>query len=214
VKEMSRINPKKLKIDKDLLEDTSIRGELDIEALVFRQIERTHQAAIEDESIFAANVRLLMNMLPSYKKNEVIERSDEYMSVQSRYEYKYNCNVPLGTPEHPICGSPWVVEEEVTDWYKLLEIVLEVFEECGVTWKTEAWTVEVGKVNAEETRIKTPTPVYKKDLLKEEPKKRFKRCAVCGLKIERGTGTNYQGKLVHRDKCLRACKAEFLSEKT
>jgi len=210
---MSKINPKDLKIDEDLLKDSSIKGELNIQQLVFRQIERTHQAAIQDETVFAANVRLLLNMLPSHKRNEVIDRADEYVSTQKSYQYKYNCGVPLGTPEHPINGSPALIEEEVYDWYKLLEIILDTFEECGVTWKIEPWTIETGKLKIEEN-TKFPTPVYRKDMLKKEPEKRFKRCAICGLKIERGTGANYNGKLVHREKCLSACKAEFLSEKT
>jgi hypothetical protein len=207
-----RINPKDLKLDKDLLEDTPIHGELDIEALVFRQIERTHQAAVQDEVVFAANVRLLLNLLPTHKRDEIVERSDEYTSVSEHYEYKYWCGVPMGTIEKPVNRSPYKITEEVIDWYKMLEIILSAFEECGVTWKTESWTVEAGKIKDEEPVLKTPTPVFKKDVVKEEPEKRFKRCAVCGLKIERGTGANYKGNLVHRDKCLSSIKSSFLSE--
>jgi hypothetical protein len=54
---MSRkINPKELDLDENLLDDAHIQGALNIEALVFRQIERTQQSAVQDETVFAANV--------------------------------------------------------------------------------------------------------------------------------------------------------------
>lgn len=210
---MRRYKPKDIPVKQELLDEVPIHGQLNIEQIVFRLMELTNHSASQDESIFASYIRLLMSYLPSHKRDTILERSDEFMEIAKTLQYKYNCGVPLGTPEHPINGSPALIEEEVYDWYKLLEIILDIFEECGVTWKIEPWTIETGKLKIEEN-TKFPTPVYRKDMLKKEPEKRFKRCAICGLKIERGTGANYNGKLVHREKCLSACKAEFLSEKT
>jgi len=209
-----RINPKNLNLDEDLLDDAHIQGSLNIEALVFRQIERTQQSAVQDETVFAANVRLLMNLLPSNKRDEIVERADEYTSTVERYQYKYWCGVPLGTPKEPISGSPALVTEETVDWYKMLEIILSAFEECGVTWKTESWTVETGKIKDDEPVLKVPKPLFKKDIIEEKPAMRIKHCSICGLRIEPGTGKNFHGKLVHKEKCLDACKANYLTEET
>jgi hypothetical protein len=108
-----RIDPKELNVNVDELNDINIHSDLNIEQLIFRQIERTHQAATQDETVFAVNVRILMNMIPAHRYDDIVNRTDEYTSVVERWEYKHFCGVPLGTPAEPVCGSPYKVNEEV-----------------------------------------------------------------------------------------------------
>jgi len=213
------IDPNSLRIAKDLIDNVQMHEKLGIENIVFRQIERTCQAAFQDETIFASHIRLLMNMIPSHKKEEIEKRSSEYISTVKRYEYRYWCGCPMGTPEHPINGSPSIVEEEVIDWYKILEILFEIYEDCGITWKRDNVTVEVGKV--ENMFSSTPTPVFSKnltpqieektELVAKAEKKTHRRCAVCGKDVTPGTGRIYKNpdgkkKLVHIDKCYEVLK--------
>lgn len=227
---MRKFRPQELPIAVDLLKETPIDGELNVEALVFRQMLTTTQSAVEDESLFAVNVRLLLSYLPSYRKEEVLNRADEYSSVIETYQYKHFCGVPLGTPEHPINGSPALVKEEIVDWHKLFEIILEVFEDAGVTWKHEKWTIEAGKV--EEAPSPNPTPIFvskfknpskdsssagKADTT-NEPQRYARPCSICGHHVGPGTGTYYKipgqkhGKLVHKGECLDLAKVKWGKE--
>jgi hypothetical protein len=211
--------------DEKLLEEATIRGELDIETLVFRQIERTSQSALQDETLFSVNVRILMSMLPSHKRSEVLERDDEYTSIQTRYDYKYCCGVPMGTPEKPVCGSPALVEEEVIDWHKLYEIVLDTFEECGITWKFDKWTVEIGAVEEKEKALPIPAitnrfknAVAEEPALEQAPQREIKHgraCAICRKHVNPGTGCYFKGKdmtsrkIVHKEGCLNIAKIRW-----
>jgi hypothetical protein len=210
-KTFKKFNFDEINADEKLLEESPIHGELDVEMLAFRQIERTAQSASQDEMLFACNVRILMSYLPSHKRAEVEGRADEYTSIEEHYEYKYNCGVPLGTPEHPICGSPWVNTEEVTDWHLLFQIILDTFEEVGVTWKFDKWTIEVG---ATEDKAKVlAAPMFKnrfkhEDVLKEDAEpKHTRKCHMCHVHIEPNTGRYYKAKgwtssvVVHRKDC-------------
>jgi len=131
---------------RDVFKEPEIRGELRIDELVWRQIERTNTSASQDENLFASNVRTLMSLLPRHKRTELEARVDEYTYPVQRWEYKYCCGVPMGTPEEPVLGSPRPVEELETDWYKLYEMILNAFEECGLSWKVERETIEIGRV--------------------------------------------------------------------
>ena len=218
MKEMNKISQESLDIDVDLT-DLPLRDgdKINIQAITFRQIERTNKSAMEDENKFASNVRLLMTDLPKHKKAAIEDRSDEYLSKSKSYSYKYFCGVPLGTIENPVNGSPFVVEEEVIDWYKLYEIILEIFEECGITWKFDSWTVETGKIIKKQKEFKE-TPVFKKQVPKEpevaQKKEYIRRCAVCEKQIKPGTGTTYhlpsgKGKLVHIEKCYKDAEVKW-----
>lgn len=210
--------------DEKLLEETPIHGELDIETLVFRQIERTNQSALQDEALFAVNVRNLLNMLPSHKRSEVTERSDEYTSVVQRYDYKYNCGVPMGTPEKPVNNSPTLIEETVIDWYLLLQIILDTFEECGLTYKFDKWTVEVGGVEKEEAALPSPAMAdrfkqvdkdAKQQELNDKGLKHGRACAICRKQVEPETGCYFKvsgwehAKIVHKKGCYDLAKQRW-----
>ena len=110
---------------------------LSIEKIVAEQIRRASESASQDEFIFAANVRILLSMMPQQKREELRNQMDEYTSTTERWEYKYFCGVHIGTIEKPVNGSPIKVEEETIDWHKLFELILKAFEDIGFTWKSD-----------------------------------------------------------------------------
>lgn len=222
---MRKYKPEELNIDPDLIEETPIQGEIDVESLVFRQIERTSLSALQDESIFASNVRVLLSHLPSHKRAEVLNRTDEYTSTVQRLQYKYWCGVPLGTLNEPINGSPELIEEEVIDWHKLFEIVIDAFESCGVTWQFDKWTIEVGNVSVERP-LSPPTPVFTNtyedqtpsatqieqptlQIENTKPNRKLRPCAICSKHVEKGTGIFYLHKVVHKKECLDIAKVKW-----
>ena len=217
-----RYEPDDLNVDKNLLESNPIKGELNIESLVFRQIERTYQSALQDETLFASNVRLLLSSVPTNKRLEILEQTDEYTSTNQTYQYKYWCGVPLGTPHHPVNGSPAVIEEENIDWHKLFEIILAALEECGLTWKFDRWTIEVGAVEKDKPSP-TPTPVFDNPFIntppsepgstipsQATPQKNAHPCAICNQPVSgKGTAQFYKHKRVHIKECLDIAKAKW-----
>lgn len=228
---MRKFKPEELTVEEDLLTGEPMLGEVNIESLVFRQIERCSIAATQDESLFAANVRVLLSMLPEGKRKEVLEQSDEYIEKVERWQYRYWCGVPVGTPENPINGSPSLVQEDVYDWHKLFELILKALEDSNLTWRYEKWTIEVGKVEedkVEETPI--PTPLLPSEVkqsetpkpLPEQPtddkgmvpekKQRIRRCAICGQHIAPKTGVFYQQRLVHKESCWAVARAKWSKE--
>ena len=144
--------------DTDFFKEPTIRGELSIDTLVFRQIERTNISASQDEALFANNVRTLMSMLPKHKRDEfdTDEKKQEYIEMVLTWKYQYWCGIPVGTIKKPINDSPRQVEEPIVDWNKLYELILDAFEEIGISWRIEKETIELGRV---EEKAK-PTPYY------------------------------------------------------
>lgn len=218
---MKRYQLDELPVKKSLLEETPIHGELNIEQIVFRLMEHTNVSASQDELIFASYVRLLMSYLPGHKRASVYERETEYMDVKECWHYKYNCGVPLGTPEEPINGSPYKVEETVIDWHKLFEIIVQTYEDCGLTWKFDKWTIEAGKV--EDTKNVQPTPVFASDFVAEtqteqgtvkpeQPSTYTHVCAVCNQPIMKGEGKIFKHKRVHKKGCLDIAKTKWINE--
>lgn len=142
------------------LEELTIRGHLSIEDLVRRQIDRCNLSMSGmDPSIFEANVRALLSMLPSHKRAEVMTRENDFNTTGTEYEFQYNCNMRMGTPDNPVTSdglppnedrsnviSPVPVEVERTDYEKLYEIIIESLESVGLTWNIEAKFVEHGAV--------------------------------------------------------------------
>lgn len=220
-----KFNPGELPISNNVLEETPLHGELNIEQLVFRQIERTELSALQDEAYFASNVRLLLSMVPSHKREEIENRQDEYVSETESLHYKYWCGVPMGTPENPINGSPSLMKETNTDWHKLFEIILEAFEESGLTWKIDKQTIEIGQVPE---KVSTqPTPVFNSKFEPpkipimtdspqtgepEVPKKNQRPCSICGQHVLPGTGKFFNHKLVHIKDCLEIAKTKWGNE--
>jgi len=221
-----KFNPADLPVDSSVLEDTPIKGELNIESLIFRQIERTYMSALQDESLFASNVRLLLSTVPSHKRYEILEQSNEYTSITQQYQFKYCCGVPMGTVDKPVSGSPSLIEEEVIDWHKLFEMILAALEDCGISWKFEQWTIEAGKVEKEKS-MPVPTPVFTSahnpsidpststatpeqiNPVAPAPVKNQRPCSICSQHVNPGTGVFYNHKLVHKEACLDVAKTKW-----
>lgn len=216
---MKKINRNDLNIDDDLLDDVNIKGKLDIEMLLFRQIERTNQASVQDEIIFAANVNILLNMIPLNKRAEILTNEGNYTSIEQRYDYKYNCGVPMGTPEHSVCGSPRVVTEEITDWHMLYRLIMEALELTNLTWKRESTVVDAGRiVNGKPSPVPTPLLIQappqetpKQEMQVAEPIKRIKqpKCPICGDYIKLKTGVHFKHRLIHID-CMDIAKVKWI----
>lgn len=142
------------------LEEANIRGHLSIEDLVRRQIDRCNMTMGGlDETIFHANVRALMKMLPSKKLADIEDRGIEYNTTVKEWHYEQWCGINMGTPQNPITTddeppkddwsnviSPRPNEYTQTDYEKLYELVIQGFESVGLTWRIEAKVVEFGKV--------------------------------------------------------------------
>ena len=215
-----KIDAKDLGIEDDQLNENSIHDKINIEILIFRQILATSQAASQDESIFTANIRVLLSMIPATKRDEIQQRTDEYTSTTTRWDYKMFCGVPLGTPEEPINGSPRIVEEEATDWHLLFEIILHALEELGITWKRENVTVEVGGLEDKESAKIKPTPVFSNTpTQQDEPNisyptttpaktKNLPTCGICGKHVAVDTGMHFKHIQIHLA-CLDRAKIEW-----
>ncbi len=163
------------------LEAVKIRGTLSIEDLVRRQIDRCNMSiSAADPSIFEGNVRALMKHLPANIYQKVLGQQEEFNSTVESYSFKETCGHNIGTVKNPYVSvpghpewdffleiprpyrethmdeisiiSPVRVEETVTDYEKLYEIILQALEGLGLTWNIERRTVEMGRV------IKTEIP--------------------------------------------------------
>lgn len=219
-----KIKKEDLNVDDDLLNEAAIHDKINMEMLIFRQIERTAQSALQDESLFAANVRVLLSMIPQSKRDEITNREDEYKSTETHWEFKHFCGVPLGTIAEPVNGSPYEVTNDVWDWHSLFEMILHALEDMGITWKRENWTVEARRIENGKPSPK-PTPVFI-DVPKAEAtndptqaqanaegsKKHLRRCGICKKHVEPGTGEFYMHRIVHKENCYDKAKATWTAQ--
>lgn len=141
-------------IKKPFEDDIAIRGRMDIEDIVRLQINRCNASAYEpDETLFASSVLVLLDLLPSHKRNQVLEEEMEYTEKVKFIEYgSYWCG-------RPMTSTKQIVERFVRDYHKLYRIVLDAYAESGLTWQIEPELVEKGRVMKKKSE---PTP-YKKD---------------------------------------------------
>ena len=159
----------------ETLENVKIRGRLNIEDLARRQIDRCNiTMGGLDESVFEANVRALMMMLPENKRQEVMGKGKLYNENTEEYMYDHCAGVQMGTPGNPIVRyykypqydflkdhpgwedmeeeldydiiSPKLQSNEATDYEKLYSFVVLAFQEVGLTWDIEPRTVDLGPV--------------------------------------------------------------------
>ena len=207
-------NQKDVGVPETLQGEIPLHAKLGIEQIVFRQMLETAKSASDDETKFAANVRILLSYLPPAKKNEVKGRSDEYTSTDEHWEYKMFCGVPLGTPEAPINGSPWKSSEEVIDWHSLFEIICEAFYELGVTWKQDIFNAEIKKIK-DDTSIE-PTPVFDGYVADpDEPTEsggRAQRCAYCHEPVAEKKGDRHTYHILLHKEHLQAYGEQLNAE--
>lgn len=137
-------------VKKPYEDDISIRGRMDIEDIARLQINRVNASAYEpDTTLFASSVLVLLDLLPSHKRDSVLKRGDEFGEDKEFVEYgKYWCGVPMSSTRQ-------VVKRYVIDFHKLYRIVLDAYAESGLTWQIEPILVERGKI---EKKKSEPTP--------------------------------------------------------
>ena len=118
-----------------------------------RQIERCLLTA-HDEQLFATNVSLLIQMLPTE-----IKESREFQKKYNRcfyrlanWRYSFCGKWPMGTPENPVTDadgrvlSPvFVEEEEVPDYNAMFELALEMLDRLGILYERKPKVREVWK---------------------------------------------------------------------
>jgi len=125
---------------------------MDIEDIVKYQINRCNISSTDPNlEVFNSNVLVLLDLLPAHKRNEVIDRKDEYGETEKQEIYeKYWCGVPILT-------SKKIIEVFVCDYHLLFRLVLDAFADSGLTWKIEPELKELGKVPVKQ---KKPTPYF------------------------------------------------------
>lgn len=133
-----------------LEEEPGIQGKLAIEDIVRRQMDRTATSRSISEELFEVNVRILMSDLPSNKLKELYEREDEYWTKEVDIRRTF-CGKRMPSRN----GEPET--EKAIDFQKLYEMVMQAFEEVGLTWKIKNTTEEYGRVEA---KPPPATPVF------------------------------------------------------
>ena len=111
--------------------------DLDFKETVKSQIRSCLESA-DYPDLFAIRVDLLRIMLPQRVKDsdDYQEKLDDCTESFQNWQYSYCCNIPMGTPEKPVLGSPFQTEQEVTDWNTVFELCLHEFERMGITWQS------------------------------------------------------------------------------
>lgn len=124
----------------DGLENIRLRDDIGHSGNIQMLIRLCYMAA-DDPVVFSWRVDLLRRSLPTAVKDseEFRERLAECIpDPEPRWEYRYFCGVPIGTPEHPIGGSPYRVEGDPdVDWPAIFELCLDFLEREGVTWRKD-----------------------------------------------------------------------------
>jgi hypothetical protein len=167
----------------DVLDDiftVNIKGGTGPHVRLMRALERSNTLiASPDPAIYEASVRAILSELPIDIKARVMERENEFNTEQTRYQYQYNCKVPMGTIENPLVEwfgndkwdflkdniafsdaiegidyeviSPKTITAIQTDYEKLAEICREQLEIGGLSWRTDQRLVDGGKPIKEKT---------------------------------------------------------------
>lgn len=199
-------NQKDVGVPETLQGEIPLHAKLGIEQIVYRHILETLKSASEDESIFAANVRSLLSLVPPNKKQEILDRHDEYESIDEHWEFKKLCGVNMNPSNDPTLreqlGSPYKITIPNTDWHELFGIICEAFYELGVTWKQDVFNVEIKRVK-DDTSVE-PTPVFDGYVAEpDEPTesgKRPQKCAYCREPVAEGKGDRHTyHTLIHKD---------------
>ena len=135
-------------------DELEIRGRMDIEDIVKYQINRCNISSTDpDPNIFNSNVLVLLDILPAHKRQQVLDRQEDYGEIEKRTEYDNWCGTNILSTKRP-------VEEFTIDYHLLYRIVLDAFADSGLTWKIEQELIELGKVG---WKKEVPTPYYGED---------------------------------------------------
>lgn len=122
-----------------VLEKPPIEESYDYAEQVRRQIERCLEAsAIQEkdlrEGTYKACILALANLVPYDDRDEKF-RVDlaECTKDSEEWVYKQFGGVKMGTPEEPICGSPWLDKTPKTDWDAYFKVIFNKYVELRVT---------------------------------------------------------------------------------
>lgn len=145
----------------------SLREKLDIKTILFRQVERCNLSITNpDPSIFEANVRTLMNMLPTQTILRIRQQTKKFNETFEIPQLTYWCGVPQY--EYDKDGNriePETVEELRTDYEKLYELIMAELEVLGVSWTIEQTTTDLGEVRTDEEILPGPVVQRAKEVL-------------------------------------------------
>ena len=156
------------------LEDLDIKDRVPMPRSVYLQIERCNMSISgADESIFEANVRALLTMIPKHKKQQVLDRDTEYNDTFEAFDFAEHCGVQMGSTFAPLMredeeGEKYVVKRDEegnidwtdphiisphlnqkteTDYEKLYHVIINALESANITWKIQRKTVEMGRIS-------------------------------------------------------------------
>jgi len=90
---------------------------------------------------FPYYVDRLLNSIPRAWRDQRFEEDLlECVYETEKWVYKKFCGVDLGSPEHPVAGSPQLVREQETSWEGVLQAIIDLLfrrRVLGSTLKTE-----------------------------------------------------------------------------
>ena len=122
-----------------VFESPPIEESYDYAEQVRRQIERCLEAtAIQDtdirEGTYAACVLGLELLVPLDDRDKKFNDDLAKCSCEKEeWVYKKFGGVNMGTPDEPVCGSPWLVKTPEIDWNKYFTVLFNKFVELKVT---------------------------------------------------------------------------------
>lgn len=154
-KPRSRADPELLR---QLEEQITIREKLDIQSLLFRQVERCNiSISNPDPSIFEANVRILMSLLPPQSIDKVRTRTDEFNKKKDIPLIETFCGVPMVDYDEDGKPLPPKYDEQIfTDYEILYEFIMAELAKLGITYSIEQLNIELGAVRDEVDLVPGP----------------------------------------------------------
>lgn len=133
----------------DEQEQIEIRGSMGMEDVVRLQMNRCNASAYEpDQTIFYSNVKVLLDILPPFKRSEIIKRKKDYTTKEKKIEYDYWCGKPMTATKREVIYTK-------TDFHKLYQMILDAFLEIGYTYQLTKELIEKGKSSTKK-KIKKP----------------------------------------------------------
>lgn len=201
--------PQELGMNPATANDVTIHDTLDIDQIVYRQILATQQS--QDDATFAANVEKLACYIPTNKQQLLIERQEEYIVHSKYWMFKHMCNVAMNPTNDPVLreqlGSPYLVEEDVVNYISKFQVIMQILEAIGMTWKVDDFEQEVTKPKKVDPP-KTPLfeNIYHAEVTEEQttPEQTYiPTCRMCGDNIDTIKNPGTRHKQFHKLICAK-----------
>ena len=147
-----------------------VKNRIDASWRLQRQLERCNILSAQldkpgNQNSFENSVLALLGDLPTYVRRSVEARKTDYtVTPEPRYQFKYSCQVPMGTIENPlqynkpedydydpneptVTYSPIkVTDPPYIDYIKLLQIIKAELESGGASWQLQKTLKDLGMV--------------------------------------------------------------------